>query len=466
MKKVLLLSLIITASQVLFAQLIAEKNELVEKVVVSSDDTVHMQFLRDSSLYTEGWDTLAQPKFWQQVICMTGDTCIINIAASRIPLEKVSRYVWKNQNENDKTLFKDSINCVYELDAGTELYVTAGKGEFYELKKALPDISEAIQVFLENHTDPFYAQAILLIESPGKAKTKSYVGANGPFQLMRSVAKKFGLTVTKYRDDRSDLRKSAVAAARLLRTSCIPYVKSYLDEQHLAYTETDLWFRLLVLHAYHAGAMNVGCVIRAIKPDEGGIELFKKLWFTECGGFKNESQNYSQIALASLLNLDKVLEESGDTVFLVKGNKMLAGYNRLMNPVEAFGYLNKTLNAYERDLTDGTVSFDYFMKKAGVLRKEFSLLADEVLKKTIPLSINQYPATEEHVDSVGHALLRHQRFEEAIKLFRLNVEMHPKSVTAIASLAKAYFQSGNKQLAALYTNRSEMMIKKEELRTD
>src|SRR6185295_15379273 len=137
--------------------------------------------------------------------------------------------------------------------------------------------------------DPFYAQAILLIESPGKNKAKSYVGANGPFQLMKSVARKYGMKITKTRDDRTDIEKAARVAAKLLNTSCVAYVKSYLDVRNIKYSETDLWFRLLVLHAYHAGAGNVHCVINAINPTKGGVELFQQIWQTTCRGFKNES---------------------------------------------------------------------------------------------------------------------------------------------------------------------------------
>jgi hypothetical protein len=58
------------------------------------------------------------------------------------------------------------------------------------------------------------------------------------------------------------------------------------------------------------------------------IKLFEKIWQTTCGGFKNESQNYSQIALASLINFNALIEQTGDTVFLVKGDVLLKNYNR------------------------------------------------------------------------------------------------------------------------------------------
>src|SRR6185295_10433241 len=109
--------------------------------------------------------------------------------------------------------------------------------------------------------------------SPGKMNTKSCVGANGPFQLMPAVARNQGLIVNKRIDERTIVEKSALGASRLLKRICIPYVRTMLDSAHLKYNESDLWFRLLVLHAYHAGAGNVAGVIRKINPSEGGIGL-------------------------------------------------------------------------------------------------------------------------------------------------------------------------------------------------
>ena len=249
-----------------------------KKTIVGWQDTVSMSFISDPSLYTDGWDTLPQTAFWRNVISMTSDTCIINIAYCRKPVNKINRNIWMNQTESQKIFFKDSVCRAYGLDSATNLYITAGKGEFYEVKKTLADISKAISVFQKANCDPWYAQTILLIESPGKSKSRSYVGANGPFQLMRTVALKYGLHVNSKVDDRTDLEKSARAAANLINSACIPYIKKFLNAHMVSYNETDLWFRLLVLHAYHAGAGNVSCVIDTINPTVGGVDLFQKIW--------------------------------------------------------------------------------------------------------------------------------------------------------------------------------------------
>jgi len=410
-------------------------------------------------MYKQGWSELPQTKFWQQVISLTSDTALVNIAAGRTLLNKVCRADWSVMTEEEKKLCKDSIICNYNLDEGTTLYVTSGKGEFYELKKVLPDISKAIHVFEQAGVDPWYAQTILLIESPGKTKSKSSVGANGPFQLMKSVAKRYGLVVNRSRDDRSNLEKAGKVAARLLNTACIPNIKKYLTELNLPYNETDLWFRLLVLHAYHAGAGNVHCALNQMQPKTGGIELIKQLWQTECGGFKNESQNYSQIALASLVHFDDLIQRDGDTVFLVQGDKLFKSYKRTsFRPLDAYNYLNTCLSSYESDLVDGTLPYDLFIKRIGQIRKEFKLIASHVSGNSKDILINTYPAAEEQILAVANRLMKKQRHDEAISLIKLNLDAHPNSANSYDLLAKAYYQSGNKQLAAVYSNRS-MAIK-------
>ena len=423
--------------------------QVVNKVVIGYKDTVPLHFLHDTTMYSQGWDTLPQTVFWRDVINLTSDTCIINVAYCRKPVNKINRNIWMNQSEPQKLCFKDSVCRIYGLDSATNLYVTAGKGEFYEVKKVLPIISQAITAFQKNNCDPWYAQAILLIESPGKSKSKSYVGANGPFQLMRSVAIRYGLRVNKNIDERSDLVKSAKAASSLIKTACIPYIKKFLNEKGVPYNETDLWFRLLVLHAYHAGAGNVRCVIDAINPTEGGVALFTKVWQTTCGGFKNESQNYSQIALASLMNFDQLISENADTVFLIKGDQFMRGYNRkALKPWEAYEYLSKGIRNYERDFIDEMIPYDYFMKRIGTIRKELTLIASSVTDKNI--NLKKYPASEEHLLNLAAELTKRQRYEDAIRVLKLNLDINPSSVTAYENISRLYRLTGDKKNAAFY----------------
>ncbi|MCT4582360.1 MAG: transglycosylase SLT domain-containing protein [Flavobacteriales bacterium] len=265
-------------------------------------DSVNYAFVNTNALVKERWDILAQPNFWKEVMVLSQDSCLVNIAATREVLGKDSFVKWKAQTEDQKLAYKDSVRKVFNLDSTEKIYVTSGKSHFYQFEKVIPSISKAIPIFKKYDTDPWYAQAILLIESPGKIEY-SNVGAYGPFQLMKSVARSHGLIVNKTVDERKDFEKSAMGAASLLRKTCIPEAKRILKKNQISYSEDAIWFKLFVLHIYHAGAGNVDGLVSSFKEKVNGQELITKMWHSEWGGFKNASQNYSQVALAAMLNL-------------------------------------------------------------------------------------------------------------------------------------------------------------------
>ncbi len=67
-----------------------------------------------------------------------------------------------------------------------------------------------------------------------------------------------GLTVNNTVDERKNFDKSAYAASQLLKTICIPHAYRILcDLGDFEPTGGELWFKLFVLHIYHAGAYNV-----------------------------------------------------------------------------------------------------------------------------------------------------------------------------------------------------------------
>ena len=54
---------------------------------------------------------------------------------------------------------------------------------------------------------------------------------------------------------------------------------------------------------------------------------------------------------------------------------------------------------------------------------------------------------EKTVNALGFSLLRRKRTEEAIRVFRLNAELHPQSANAFDSLGEGYMEGGEKKLA-------------------
>ncbi len=280
-----------------------------EKIEVSKNNENNIVMAADA-IMTENWHLLPQPLFWKSIMLLSPDSCLVNIAANRIVVARWSMKDWQAQSEGQKSLYKDSIRKLYNLPSGEIIYVTTGKNDFYKFAEVYPSLSKGVAAFEDNNVDPWYAQSILLIESPAQLK-KSVAGAYGAFQLMPGVARAQGLTVNRSVDERTDFDKSAMGASKLINRICIPEAKRILQANGYTYSENDLWFRLFVLHVYHAGSGNVQAVVNKIGKVENGQELIKAMWQNTAASFGNSSQNYTQLALAAQLILHDMIN-SGD----------------------------------------------------------------------------------------------------------------------------------------------------------
>lgn len=258
-------------------------------------------FIGCNEIYQEGLDTVSRTLFWRRLMRTNKDSLLFYTQPTRRVLAAKSAEDWKSTPEANKLSFLENLRSQLNPDEVKVSYMY-GRSHFYDVKGVIPQIDRAVKIFEQHNTDPFFAQAILLIESPAKL-AKSSVGAYGPFQLMKSVGRQFGLKVNNKIDERADFDKSAVAATKLINRVCIPYTNRMLEKRNIAWCPTDLWYRLLVLHVYHAGAGNVARALDKIEPTVGNTDLIKNLWTTNAGGFQNASQNYSQVAIASLLEL-------------------------------------------------------------------------------------------------------------------------------------------------------------------
>lgn len=290
-----------------------------EKIEVKKG-TSQNTILSAAPIYSEGWANLAQPIFWKQIMRLSPDSCLVNVAATREIVAKMSLKDWNSQTEAQKDVYRDSIRQLLSLDPEARIFVTTGKNDFYKFHTVYPDLQLGVEAFERYDVDPWYAQAILLIESPGQLK-KSRAGAYGPFQLMPAVARAQGLTVNRYTDERSDFERSAYGASRLISRVCIPEAKRILDARNLSYNENDLWFRLFVLHVYHAGSLNVAAVVDKINPETGGQSLIQAMWVNTAAQFGNNSQNYTQLALASQLILDDIIHANCDYILRCSTNE-------------------------------------------------------------------------------------------------------------------------------------------------
>ena len=264
-----------------------------------------MDFVFNMQVYQLGCDTLANVKFWRSIMNLHKDSALFNTPNNRNVLSKAHINQWEEKNLAQKSCFKDSLRNCYCLEDSARILLTNGKSFFYDFEKASANFHRGINDFIANGVDPWYAQAILMIESPNKLQ-KSNAGAYGSFQLMKDVARLFGLKVNKNIDERADFDRSAYAASSLIKKICIPKTKQILDSLGITgYQENELWFRLLVMHSYHAGAGNVKKALFSFRPTEGNMNLIYTLWHTETKQFRSASQNYSQLVLAAMLEVNE-----------------------------------------------------------------------------------------------------------------------------------------------------------------
>jgi hypothetical protein len=265
----------------------------------------HENYIFDNSLYTLKVDTLPQVRFWRDIMNLHQDTAILSFAHSRERLDRICVNDWNCKSELQKKMWRDSVRFARNYDTTYRILLTPGKKFYYDFDKTSRNFHQGIACFMNNNVDPWYAQAILLIESPNKLQ-KSSVGAYGPFQLMKDVARMYGLKVNKQIDERADFERSAFAASSLLKKICIPQARKMLDSVGIKdYHEDELWFKLLVMHIYHAGAYNVQKALLAVQPAHGDMDLIYTLWRTQTARFKSASQNYSQLVLAAMLEMDQ-----------------------------------------------------------------------------------------------------------------------------------------------------------------
>lgn len=281
--------------------------------VCKLNEKVSRDYVFDKQIYAFRCDTLPQVIFWRQIMNLHQDSILINLGHNRKVVEKTHNKAWVCKNDDRKQCYRDSVRMAHSLDSTYRVLVTTGKQFFYDFDKAFENFDKGINDFIANGVDPWYAQAILLIESPNKLQ-KSNAGAYGPFQLMKPVARLFGLKVNREIDERADFDRAAYAASSLIKTICIPNTKAILDSLRITYNENDLWFKLLVMHSYHAGAGNVRQAIYTFMPTQGDMSLIYNLWHAETRHFRSASQNYSQLVLAAMLEMNARVNLSGENM--------------------------------------------------------------------------------------------------------------------------------------------------------
>ncbi|MFM2138226.1 MAG: hypothetical protein RJA57_533 [Bacteroidota bacterium] len=171
-----------------------------------------------------------------------------------------------------------------------ERYITQHRKAYMAMKVWGDPYLTLMDQVLTQHGIPVELKYLAVIESGLRADALSPAGALGPWNFMPATARHYGLTVTRYRDERTDFTKSTHAAARML---------------------TDLYARygdwLLVIAAYNCGEGNVERAIRK----SGGSRDFWTLQYH----LPNESMNH----VKKFIGTHYIFEGEGGITTLTKG---------------------------------------------------------------------------------------------------------------------------------------------------
>ncbi len=112
----------------------------------------------------------------------------------------------------DDALMNPAESSVNGYSFGTESFV-----RFHRAIGRVEQLRPIIEPILCAEGVPPNVDGLVLVESGGLTTALSRKGARGIWQLMPDTARRYGLAVSRRRDERSDVAKSTLAAARYLR---------------------------------------------------------------------------------------------------------------------------------------------------------------------------------------------------------------------------------------------------------
>lgn len=187
------------------------------------------------------------------------------------------------------------------------------------------------------------------------------------------------------------------------------------------------------------------------------MNFIRKLWRTEAAGFKNESQNYSQVALAAMVNFDRLLNSETDlkTVYLIQGDKRIAELeDGSIVCVDTVAFLTECLDAYGTDLVEGVIPVSYFLESESKVVGQLNKIC-----KNTPACIATTPTgRSERIVEIASKLITKRKLTEAISILEKSLEINPLSFSSYRLIISAYNKTQNTAMVVKYTKARDEMI--------
>lgn len=224
------LIILVLISSVFFAQ----ENQDSSVFVLTEDDPV-LEMI-DSMMASGYFESLG---FNDNV----GELNVNNYHKDSVPVFDSATYAARFEELNKNSPFSIVYNSY--ITGYVNMYAKRRKKTTAKMLGLAPIYFPVFEENLDRYNLPLELKYLPIVESALNPKAKSRVGATGLWQFMYATGKMFGLEVTSYYDERSDVYKATDAACR------------YLKKLHSMYDDWDL-----ALAAYNCGPGNVNKAIR------------------------------------------------------------------------------------------------------------------------------------------------------------------------------------------------------------
>jgi len=153
---------------------------------------------------------------------------------------------------------------------------------------------------------------------------------------------------------------------------------------------------------------------------------------------------------------------TADSVLTVSHGGGINGFNtlilRVVQPKHLVVLFNNTPGANLGGMAQGIINILYEQPFDPPKKSIARALHDVILQDGIESAIETYHELKAHqeeaydfrereLNTLGYQLLGSEKIDEAVAIFKLNVELFPESFNAYDSLGEVYFQKGEKELA-------------------